>query len=543
MNENPFGPLSLLPPLVAIVLAITTRRVVLSLLVGVAMGSILVTDWDLPLALVDLCKTRLWASLIDEDHLRVFAFTLLLGAMIGVIYRCGGMHGIVDRLSRWANNRQHGQLVTWALGMVVFFDDYANTLLLGTTMRPLADRLKISREKLAYIVDSTAAPVAGLALISTWVAVEISLIEKGFAGRPVVEELEDGTMATVAAVDGMTLFIASIPYRFYVLWALLLVVLVAWLRRDFGPMLAAERRTLRGENPEHDDLLDSDDQMSIRADTPRRARNALVPVVVVLAVTVTLLLVIGRVKKGEQASMFTWFTSGDPYVALMYGSLAGLLTAVLLSRGQRILSTNEIGQAALRGALQVAPALAILWLAWSLASVTGEPKNPGELTSLDTAGYLAESIKDQVSVAWMPTIVFLLASAVAFCTGTSWATMGILMTPAIKSTHRLLATDGAMVDINDPLLIATIGSVLAGAIFGDHCSPISDTTVLSSRASGCDHIAHVRTQLPYALLAAAIAVVFGTIPVGFGVSVWPMLALSVVALVACVVILGKRAED
>jgi len=531
MNDHPFGAWSLLPPLVAIVLAITTRRVVLSLLVGVAIGSILVVDGDLPLALFDLCKTRLWASLIEEDHLRVIAFTLLLGAMIGVIYRCGGMHGIVDRLSRWANNRQHGQLITWALGLVVFFDDYANTLLLGTTMRPLADRLKISREKLAYIVDSTAAPVAGLALISTWVATEISYIKTGFAAIGVTD------------VNGMGLFIDSIPYRFYVLWALLLVVLVAWLRRDFGPMLAAERRAIQEETPANNELSATDNEMLIDDDTPHRARNALLPVLFVLGVTVALLLITGRAKVDDEASVATWFTEGNAYVSLVYGSLAGLLIVALLSRLQGILSFEQIGQAALSGAIRVAPALAILWLAWSLADVTGKINNLDEPTSLGTAKYLASLVEGQVSVAWMPTVVFLLASVVAFCTGTSWGTMGILMPLAISSTHGLLAADGAAVDINDPLLIATIGSVLAGAIFGDHCSPISDTTVLSSRASGCDHIAHVRTQLPYALLAAAIAVVFGTIPVGFGISVWPMLALSIVALVASVVILGKRAED
>jgi len=255
------------------------------------------------------------------------------------------------------------------------------------------------------------------------------------------------------------------------------------------------------------------------------------------------LLITGRAKVDDEASVATWFTEGNAYVSLVYGSLAGLLIVALLSRLQGILSFEQIGQAALSGAIRVAPALAILWLAWSLADVTGKINNLDEPTSLGTAKYLASLVEGQVSVAWMPTVVFLLASVVAFCTGTSWGTMGILMPLAISSTHGLLAADGAAVDINDPLLIATIGSVLAGAIFGDHCSPISDTTVLSSRASGCDHIAHVRTQLPYALLAAAIAVVFGTIPVGFGISVWPMLALSIVALVASVVILGKRAED
>jgi Na+/H+ antiporter NhaC len=226
----------LLPPLAAILLAITTRRVVFSLGSGVFLGALILAGGNPLLAVTTMLEDHLWTSLIDPGHLRVFAFTALMGAMVGVIHRSGGMTGVVYLLAPWARGRRSGQLTTWLLGLVVFFDDYANTLLLGTTLRPLADRLKISREKLAYLVDSTAAPVAGLALVSTWVAGEIGFIRAGFA------DLGDG----VAEADAFRIFVATIPYRFYVLWALMLVPLVALLGRDIGPMWQAEQRASGG---------------------------------------------------------------------------------------------------------------------------------------------------------------------------------------------------------------------------------------------------------------------------------------------------------
>jgi Na+/H+ antiporter NhaC len=527
MPEDTYGWLSLLPPLAAILLAVTTRRVVLSLLLGTAIGACILNHGHPTLAVASLLTEHLWSSLVNEDHVRVFAFTLLMGAMVGVIHRSGGMHGVVGALSPLARNRRSGQVTTWCLGLVVFFDDYANTLLLGGTMRPLADRLKISREKLAYLVDSTAAPVAGLALVSTWVAGEIGFIKEGFAGLPL-----DGV-----TVDGFAVFVATIPYRFYVLWALAFVPLVALLGRDFGPMLAAERRA-SGQT----DGLHSGDKRPLThlpepdRDSPRRWHVAVVPVVVLLGVTGWLLVETGAARlaaEGQaEASWLTRFGNGDSYVALVYGSLSGLLTAVGWSRLQGDLGWRQIGAAALKGASQMWKALVILWLAWSLSAMTGKEH-------LGTGVYVGNLLQQSTSAAWLPTIVFVLASAVAFATGTSWGTMGILMPLVIRVSYQVLSAGDIPVGPNEPLLLATIGSVLAGAIFGDHCSPISDTTVLSSQASGCDHVAHVRTQLPYALLVGGVSIGLGTLPVGFGVNVWPLLPLGVILLAVCVRVLGR----
>jgi Na+/H+ antiporter NhaC len=535
MPDHPYGWLSLLPPLVAIVLAIATRRVILPLFIGVTVGALILQEWQaggsiaafvghLLHALGQLAEEHLWKSLTDEDHLRVFAFTLLMGAMVGVIYRSGGMHGVVDVLGPLARTRRGGQLVTWLLGLLVFFDDYANTLLLGPTMRPLTDKLRISREKLAYLVDSTAAPVAGLAIVSTWVATEIGFINEGLVG------LEFAGPST----DGFNLFIASIPYRFYVLLTLLFIPLVALLGRDFGPMLAAERKAANMLEP-----LDTTATSAPKIDVPHRWYNAVVPVLMAIFTLVVLLLVTGReavrANSELEPTWFNIFSKGDSYLALLYGSLAGLGTVVLLTWTQRILKLDEIGAAAFEGAKHMLLALTILWLAWSLSAMTdGEPGH------LNTGGYVGDLIRQSVAVHWMPTIVFVVAAGVAFATGTSWGTMAILMPLVINVTYHMLASRGGGVGSSDPLLVASIGSVLAGAIFGDHCSPISDTTILSSQASGCNHVAHVWTQLPYAMLVAAIAIVCGTLPAGMGVSPWLLLPLGVVAMFVSLLLLGRR---
>jgi len=531
MPEHPYGPLSLLPPVVAILLAIATRRVVIPLMLGIFAGALILEGWNPHLAVAAFFEDHLWRSLADEGHLRVFTFTLLMGATVGVIHASGGMHGVVNALAPLARNRRSGQLTTWVLGLIVFFDDYANTLLLGGTMRPLADRLKISREKLAYLVDSTAAPVAGLALVSTWVAVEVSYINEGFAKLP----------SGGVQVDGFSIFIATIPYRFYVLWALALVALVAVLRRDFGPMLAAERRAQDGLDVPRDDapvsrhkLVDPEDAI------PQRWHNAVVPIAVVVSVTFCLLVATGAKKAAAdptiEPGLFSYFANGVSYVALVYGSLAGLLTAIGWIGSQGIMSRLQFQTAALRGARQMLGALVILWLAWALSAMTG--KDDG---CLQTGIYVRDLLGPWVAASWLPTIAFVLSSAVAFATGTSYGTMGILMPMVIDVTYRLLAGDEtSSVVTQNPIMIASIGGVLAGAIFGDHCSPISDTTILSSQASGCDHVEHVRTQLPYALLVGAVSILFGTLPVGFGVSPWLMLPLGIVALVVCLLLFGKR---
>lgn len=520
MDPHPYGWLSLLPPLTAIVLAIVTKRVVLSLLTGVFVGALVLAGGDPIAAIASTCEDHLWKSLVDSDHIRVFVFTLLMGAMVGVMQRAGGMEAIVNGLAPLARSRRGGQLTVWALGLIVFFDDYANTLLLGNTMRPLTDRLRISREKLAYLVDSTAAPVSGLALVSTWVAGEISYIQDGLKAAGM-----DGQ------ATGMSLFIQTIPLRFYVLWALTLVPLIAVMRRDFGPMLVAERRCL-AETPPPSKSRMAGDKSSLLWLT------AALPVVLVVVVTVALILTTGSrsvAAEGGEATFLNTFGSGDSYLSLVYGSLVGVGSAMLLALLLARVGWDEIREAATRGGMQVTMALVILWLAWALSGLTHNEH-------LGTGEYLGGVLQRSLHASWLPTVVFVLASVVAFSTGTSWGTMSVLMPLVVPTAVAVLNNGSDPVSPHAPLLLASIASVLAGAIFGDHCSPISDTTVLSSQASGCKHIAHVRTQMPYALLVATVSILLGTIPVGFGVSPWLLLPAGVVALIVLLLVLGRRAD-
>jgi Na+/H+ antiporter NhaC len=565
MDTHPFGWLSLVPSLVAIVLAIATRRVVLSMLLGVAAGAIITSRGNLVQAVVDTAELHLWHSLAQEERLRVFGFTVLMGAMVGIIERAGGMAGLVSVVSRWAHNRSRGQLATWFLGLLVFFDDYANTVLLGNTLQPLCRRLKISKEKLAYLVDSTAAPVAGLAVISTWVAGEIDFVQSGL-----------DSLAGESSVSAFALFIQSIPYRFYVLWSLVFVFLVGWTKRDFGPMLRAEQSCVAADEEE---AMSSDSGVTI---TPSGWWNAVIPIVGTVLAVLGLLWLTGSsaiepAADGSTPSLMAVFGSADSYLALLWGSMIGLVIAISLTILQRLLSWTEIQSAMAHGAQLMLPALAVLWLASSLSALTGhdevegrrvvtavearedvgeetQPEDlyPAQGYRLYTGEYLAGLIGGRGEssgetqrhlAAWMPTIIFLLSGVISFSTGTSWGTMAIVMPVAIPLAFGALVGHAEGAWQTHPVMIGTIASVLAGSIFGDHCSPISDTTVLSSQACGCEHTAHVWTQLPYASLVAGISVLFGTLPAGYGVPVWLLLPLGIAGMFVLLTILGTRVDD
>ena len=562
--EHPYGLLSLLPPVVAIALAIVTRHAVISLLAGLACGSLLTSGGDLFRAAYDLLEVHLWPTIIDPSKLRIFSFTLLMGGLIGLIIRSGGMQGLVRLIAPLASNRRSGQLTTWLMGMVIFFDDYANSLLLGNTFKPVCDRLKISREKLAYIVDTTAAPVAGLSLLSTWVAVELEFIDQGIGAI--------GGSTNLAAIE---LFIDSIPYRFYVLGALFLVPLIAWTGRDFGPMWVAESK--RANHPDEPDPSGSwlQTEVAEELDVPTKEShwlNALLPIAVTLGGVILLILRTGSAalakREGADANppLRDIIGAADSSIALQYGSLAGLVVAMLMYRAQGLMDLAEMARAIRRGAGLVIPAIAILWFASALSRMTSDrpvESNREVAQSVDddpypyrdhrlyTGAFLGQLIANQADgeqeggAGWtlklLPTIIFVLASIVSFCTGTSFGTMGMLTPLVLPLAYRMIAEQGA-VTADNPLLLASLGAVLAGAIFGDHCSPISDTTIMSAQASGCDVMAHTLTQLPYALLAGGVAILLGTLPAGWGVSPWLLVPLQFAALVLVMRRFGRRVE-
>lgn len=528
----------IVPPLLTIVLAIATRKILISLLIGIFSGSIILACFDqLPLYKVAIDSVvNSWASylqptLLDSDKLHVFGFTLIMGAMIGLITVSGGMRGLVELIIPWANTRIKGQFATWVMGLAIFFDDYANMLLLGGTMRPLTDRLKISREKLAYLIDSTAAPVAGLALVSTWVAGEIGYVSDGIQAAG----LNDWT--------AVQLFMFSLPYRFYALWALVFVALIALTGRDFGPMLKAEQKAFSADDLVEDTFESVDELEQSDVSTTARWYNAVLPIVVTLMVIVGwlyytgYLAVIGDEKyvNGElELSLLNIFGNSASYSALLYGAIAGFMCAVLLILPQRILRIQQAGMGIYKGAKAMVPCLMILWFSGALASVT---------EGLETGPFLAETFLKNIPVWMLPTLVFALSAGIAFSTGTSWGTMAIVMPLAITTSVTLMGNVGLEIVINSQLLAAVVGSVLAGAIFGDHCSPISDTTILSSQSTQCDHIAHVRTQMPYALVVGLLAILIGTIPVGLGMNVYLSHMLGVATMFAVILLVGKKPDS
>jgi len=493
----------LLPAVVAIVLALVTRQVLLSLVGGVFTGAALLFGLaKAPAGAIDLVV----ATLADKDKLKVVAFTLAMGGLVGVVAAAGGTKGIVEWVKGRARTPKSGMLATWAMGLVIFFDDYASTLLVGNTMRPITDSLRISREKLSYIVDSTSAPIASLALISTWIGYEVSV-------------LGDAMKAVGLTADPYSIFVAGLPSRFYPIFTLVFVVIVAVTKRDFGPMWQAEHRArttgavLReGAQPLVDAAL-VDEEKALENVAPR-ASIAIASIGALIACVLAVL-----AERGADAS----------YDALLYGAAAGLVVAIALAVGMRALSVERTMDAVVRGVRSMALAILVLGLAWSVGKV---------MSDLKAGEALARVLGDALPAVSLPTVTFVLAGAMAFATGTSWGTMAILfpiVVPVVAAHQGASGFDG--------LFLATTSAVLSGAVFGDHCSPISDTTVLSSIASASDHVDHTRTQIPYALTAGIVSIVFGTIPTGLGLSPWPCLVVGVLVLIGVHRVLGREVPD
>ena len=523
------GWLSLLPPLLAIGLALVARQVILALLLGVWFGALVLTGWNPLAALMLVADDLLVTALADRSHAAIILFSLTLGGMVGILARSGASEGVVNALAKRVTNRRRGQLATTLMGTAIFFDDYANSLLVGNTMRPLTDTLRISREKLAYIVDSTAAPIATVAVVSTWVGFEIGLIQDAMA------RVQSGGSAYL-------FFLSSLPYNFYPFLTLFFAYMIGATGRDFGAMRRAETRAYRtGEllRPGAQPATDTSELASVTSDQgPASPWLAALPILSVILITIVGLWWNGR------ASLIAAGTSGfglrdvlnaaDSMSVLMWASLGGALIAGVLVYGARRLDLRATVDAWLDGAKAMLIAMVILVLAWSLGDVCHR---------LGTGPWLVEVSRGVLSPHLLPAITFLLASLVSFSTGTSWGTMAILipiiypLAAALAAAGDPSAVDGASV------VMASTSAVLAGAVFGDHCSPISDTTILSSMASGSDHVDHVRTQLPYAMSVSAVAVVFGYLPAGFGVSPWISLAAGVAVLSIVLRVFGVRAEE
>ncbi len=538
--DRPFAPgwFSILPPLVAIALALIFKEVITALLAGVWLGALAVAGYNPVQATWRLVDQYVVPALGDTDggHTQIVVFSLMLGGMVGIVSRNGGTRGVVRAVAPLARNRRRGKVATALAGLAIFFDDYANTLVVGNTMRPITDRLKVSREKLAYLVDSTAAPIAAMVPVSTWVGYEVSLIGGGLTSAATTTTGADA--AFLANLSPYAVFIQTIPYLFYPILAFAFVLLTSFMNRDFGSMARAEARAAAGRGLYRDGAMLATDTSKSFVDakegSPRRWWNAGIPVLTVVAVVLGGLYVSGRAAAGEGASLMDTFGAADPFNTLLWGSLAGCLVAAALTLGQRILTVHECVDAWAGGVKAMITAMVILTLAWSLGAVTQD---------IGTAGYLSQLLGGNLPLYLLPALVFVTSGAMAFATGTSWTTMAILIPLVIPLTVSLAGGTGFADGTVYGILLGTTSSVLAGAIWGDHCSPISDTTVLSSTAAACDHVDHVRTQLPYALLVGAVGLALGSVGTALGLPTWIALPVGVAVLAVFLRVFGTPVPE
>lgn len=519
------GWLSIVPPLLAIFLALLLRQVLVSLAAGIYIGTILIYDYNPLVAALRFVDTIMINSIADREHVMIIAFTLMIGGVVGVIAKNGGTAGLANMITKFAKTQRSGLVSSWFLGLFIFFDDYANTLIIGNTMRPITDKLKISREKLAYVVDSTAAPIASLVIISTWIGYELGLIAEG------LNTINYGESA-------YSVFINTLPYRFYPIAAIFLVFITSYMRRDFGPMYKAEKRASEeGQlvNPESEVKEFSDRDYFADEGTKIRWYNGAIPILIILFGTIGGLFYTGISSLNESGvsdySIQDIVSASDSFLALLWSSFAASVAAVVMSIFQKILKLNDAIHAWQNGVKTMMVAVIILTFAWAISDIT---------TELKTADYLISILSDTIDPRFLPVLIFLISAFISFSTGTSWGTMAIVMPIVIPLSYKM-----AMMGNFDPtqvslIIYGVVSSVLAGSVFGDHCSPIADTTILSSMASGCNHIDHVNTQLPYAVLVGFITMIFGDLITAFGFSPYLSILLIFVVLFLTVRFLGKK---
>ncbi len=539
--------LSIMPPLIAILMALIFKEVITSLFIGIFFGGALIGVYKegftgLFTGLLSVIDTYVLDSLNNWDHLSVIIFSMMIGAIVSIISRNGGMLGVVDHISKYAKDARSGQFATWLLGIVIFFDDYANTLVVGNTMRPVTDKLKISREKLSYIVDSTAAPVAAIAFVTTWIGFELGYIESS------VEKIgiEEGAYSV---------FINSLRYSFYPIFTLCFILMIIYQGKDFGPMYKAEVRARNMDLTEDEEDNTAEDENKISKDpqelseiepvegAKHRWYNAVIPISIVIVGTM-----IGLVYTGIQSLQWTdamenmgisqklslIIGASNSYFALLWASLVGLLVAILLTVSQKIMSLTDSIDSAMKGFKSMFAAIMILILSWSLALVTEQLHTADFITGIMLSG--------GITPIFIPAITFILAALIAFSTGSSWGAMAILYPLMLPAAWQVCNVSGLDHETSMSIFYNVVSCVLAGAVFGDHCSPISDTTILSSLATKCDHISHVRTQLPYALVVGATGIVFGTIPAALGASSLITFPVGLIVLYLVVKFIGEKVE-
>ena len=546
-----YGVWTLIPPLLALLLAFLTRNVILSLFLGVLSGT-----WMVAIVSGDLLGSITGAffnstdyfigTLADRWDAGIIMQVLVIGALIALITRMGGMRAIADLVVKIAKGPRSAQITMWISSWVIFFDDYANALIIGPIMRPLCDKYCISREKLAYIVDSTAAPVAGIMLISTWIGTELVNINEGLA------------IAGVTGVTAYGIFIDTIPYRFYNIMALFFVFATAFLLRDFGPMLKAEiRARTTGEtiNPgsevmETEKVVDEEKEeikenygilKTSKKVTPPNIWNALIPVGVLIISAVVLFYTNGAAAVGAEAleglSFFEAvreaYSNSDASIVLFQAGLLACIVAIIMGFFEKIFTLKDGIETWAHGMKSMLFVCIVLILAWSIGSVIGD---------LGTAHFLVSNLSDVLPQFIVPALIFIIAAVVSFATGTAYGTMAILLPLCIPLAAAIVGITGMEITSSGDAYVYILmcsSAVLTGAIFGDHSSPISDTSILSSMGAGCSLLDHVITQIVYAV-TVGVVVIAGYILVGLGLNVWITLLVMAAILVLILLFVGKK---
>lgn len=493
----------LIPALLAIVLAILSKQVIISLLVGVASGAFIHSFSESSdsycFGIDKVFDHYLVNALADSGHASVVIFSLLIAASIHLMAKMGAFNGLVLWLSKYAKSKRSALVITYIMGFFVFFDDYANTLVVGNTMQKITDKFKISREKLAFIVDATAAPIASIALVSTWIGYEVQLIDDGL-----------GEHSIPGVSSGYSVFLNAIQYSFYPIMILIFILVLVMTGKDFGPML-------KFENNPSTILITKDENEKVT-----HPLLAIIPIVVLLFVTLFGIYITGYDNNGIVEAI----QNGDCYKGLLWGSSACFVLVFGISLYLKNKVEDNINWM-FDGMKSLFPALVVLILAWSLNNV---------LQDLELGSYLGGLIQSSnIAFVYIPAIVFVLSGVIAFSTGSSFSTMGILVPIVIAICH-----DGIIAGESLSVLYISIASVLSGAVLGDHCSPISDTTILSSMATGCDHINHVNSQLTYCLMCGGIALLLILLNSSIHLNIVPTYIIGVILIYLIISVLGKK---
>lgn len=496
---------ALLPPVIAIALALWTKEVYVSLFIGILSGALLYTGFQI-LPALETTFTVMGERV--GSNINIIVFLVLLGMIVALMTRSGASKAY----GRWASSniksRKGALYGTFGLGALIFVDDYFNCLTVGTVMRPVTDRYGISRAKLAYVIDATAAPVCIIAPVSSWAAAVGSSLPEG------------------SSVDGFTLFLQTIPFNYYALLTIVMVLMMIALNFDFGPM---KKATIKDEDTGMQAELERDARSQTaesKADTERpsgKVSDLLIPIIVLIGACVFFMLVTGGMFEG--VGLIDAFADCDSALSLVLGSLATVVVIFFLYVPRHVLTAREFAAALPDGFRAMVPAILILTFAWTLSGICSSEY-------LDAGGFVSRMVSENsLATAILPPVFFLIALGLAFATGTSWGTFGILIPIAVAVFDQ---TGGES-------MVLTVAAILAGAVCGDHVSPISDTTILASTGADCDHLEHVATQMPYAMLVAASCVV-GYIAGGASGNGWLGLGLSFAVMLVWLFVLYRKSR-